>query len=535
MLTNIITRINLGFGHLRYRTPGGDEGTSPDQCVPEPRRQPEGFVPFNGSGESLSGLDSVYDSDDILDKRETDRQRYLVDQGLTTQNHITEGNTLRNSMAHEFRGMPRYERNHIVAGLTDVLGQKEMEDFHNSWVPNIQRQRSQKAQLLEEIEPQSKSPSSNSSGGSDYLADRENSPATDISSHSILAELPKLPNMVPLEVQVAKGLPKYADALNTSIRFCVFNIRNTSKPEFWEIIRSRLTPEVLAGIVRLENVTQPNGHKRMDMWVKTKVASKLKSALYLTSSARREGVVVDYKYPLRDLKDIWTPNKRTRSWRIDVFRTWRERDLVPKVPKALRMDLPRKALATFNVNGLWSKKSELCLFLQRQNIGVIALQETLLDQNNYSLHLPGYNTYERPKSKSFRGQALAVHSSLTSYEVDGDRDESFIHVKVVGLTEGAPWHIISVYLPSGGNFRSARTSCLNKVLAVQKRIAQKTPNARVVIMGDFNMKRDRLRRLIKTEKSGLEVAKISGNGLTFHRKAAGQENLDCIHRLQESL
>ena len=478
-------------------------------------------------------MTSDCESDDVYGKRESDRLRAMVDQGLMTHNHILEGNNLRNSMAHEFGGLPRYEKGYIAAGLTGNLGQNEMGNFHKSWALHTKRLRSQRAMVLETTKRKSKYPILNSPGDSLYLADRETSPEESISSHSRLSEPPL--TKAPLEDLPSKGLPKFAEALNSSIRFCVFNIGNVSKPEFWDIIKQRLTPEIMAGVVRLENVTQPNGHKRMDMWVRTKVASKLKSALYLTAPARREGVSIDHKYPLRELHDIWNPNKRTRSWRIDVYRKWRERDLVPKTPKPIRMELPRKALATFNVNGIWQKKSELSIFLQRQNIGIAALQETLIDLNNYSLRLPGYDVYERSKTKTFRGQALAVHSSLSSYEVDNNQDESYIYVKVLGLTEGAPWHIISVYLPSGGNNRSAKTSCLNKVLALHKSIVKKNPNERVVIMGDFNIKRDRLRKLIRTEKSGLEVVNISGNGKTFHRKSTTWSDIDSIVASQTAL
>jgi len=492
------------------------------------------FIPLTSSRESSPSQISSYDSNDVYGARETNRLKLMVENGLMTVDQIVEGNTLRNSLALEFGGLPHYDKDHIVAGLTDALGQKGMREFRKNWVPNVKRQISQRALILETPKRKSKFPILNSPGDSDYLADRETSPEEGNRSHSVLNK-PSLAPQLPLEELLPKGLPKYAEALNMSIRFCVFNTGNILKPEFWDIIKQRLTPEIMAGVVRLENVTQPNGHKRIDMWVKTKVASKLKSAMYLTAPARREGVSIDHKFPLRNLQDVWNPNKRTKHWRIDVYRNWRDRELVPKAPKQKRLELPRKALATFNVNGIWQKKSELSVFLQRQSIGILALQETLIDQNNYSLRLTGYDVYERSKTKTFRGQALAIHSSLSSYEIDNDRDESYIHVKVMGLTEGAPWHIISVYLPSGGNNRSAKTNCLNKVLALHNSIVTKNPNERVVIMGDFNIRRDRLRKLIRTEKSGLEVVKISGNGMTFHRKSTTWSDIDSIIASQTAL
>lgn len=498
----------------------------PDQPPTEPPATPElTFIPLS-PGEDSDEPDSDYDPDDIPGKKEERRLAQMIEGGLTTRDIINEGDRLRNVLAHEFNGLPRYEPRFIQAGRQGALSDHEdVENFVGVWIPNMERMMRTRTNALRST-IQQRDPVLNSPGEDNYLADREDSPKSDSGEHPIQAD--PTPLSVKSTGAEAKGLPKYATALKSTIRFCVFNVGNISKPEFWDIIKLRLTPEILGGVTRIENVNQPNGRKRMDMWVAVEVAMRLKSALYLTATARRNGTRVDHKYPLRELLNIWHPNNRTRHWRIDVYRSWREREHSFKAPRCTRLERPRKGIATFNVNGIGQKKLELQNFLKQRNIGVLAIQETLVDKNKYALCLPGYDIYERSKTTTFRGQALAIHSSYTSYEVGKDKENSFIHVKVVGLTEGAPWHIIAVYLPSGGNNRSNTTACLKKVLAEYKSIQQKEPGARVLLLGDFNIKREKLKHSIRPKKSGLEVLSVMGNGATFHRKSSKWSNIDSI-------
>ena len=448
----------------------------------------------------------------------------MVERGMTSYQNIAEGDQLRNTLAYEFGGLPSYAPRYIAAGLNgNLLDQGDQIVFNETWAKCIKEVAKKRAYAIGNQEEMS---NPDSPGGSTYLADGEHTPNASGDEGPAGATRPL--------TKSRKGKAPVSQ-LNTEIRFCVFNVGNISKPEFWDIIKGRLTPEILAGVIRVENVTQPNGNKRIDMWVRSKVAMKLKSAMYLTATARREGVKVDYKYPLRELLNIWYPNNRTKHWRIDTYRSWREREVVPTDPRSRSLNPPRRAIATFNVNGIHSKKIELNHFLTKREIGVIAIQETLVDQNAYSLRLPGYDVYERTKTKEFRGQALAVHSSYTSYEVGKDRDNCFIHIKVIGLTQGDPCHIIAVYLPSGGNHRRDATRCLNRILLEYKNIRTKEPHAKVILLGDFNKKRDVLAKLIKTHKSGLKVLSVSGNGMTFHRKSSKWSDIDSIIGSPEAL
>lgn len=419
----------------------GNTGPYSPLSTPESDQAPTSidFIPFNCNEISSQSADSATNSDNALERQESTWIEHMINDGLVLSEHVVEAQTIRNSLAHEFKGLPHYTVDHIMAGLNNELGQAQAEDFRNTWIPAMKAQREQRTRVLARTSRRSRFLMLNSPG-SEYLADKESSPEVESAQNSTLGT-PFIYN------NVAKGLPKYAIPSNKSIRFCLFNVGNISKPEVWNMLKLRLSPEIMTGLIRLENVSQPNGRKRIDFWIKPEVASKIKSAMYLTATARRNGTRVDHKYPLRELMGIWNPNEETRHWRIDIYRTWRERVPTPKLPKCSHLPIPQKAIATFNLNGINNKWVELNSFLARLQIGVIGLQETLVSRNRYLLTLPEYDVYTRPKTNTFKGQALAIHSSLTSYEVGSEQEDFYIHVKVNGLSEGLPWHIISVYLP----------------------------------------------------------------------------------------
>jgi exonuclease III len=52
----------------------------------------------------------------------------------------------------------------------------------------------------------------------------------------------------------------------------------------------------------------------------------------------------------------------------------------------------------FNVNSLLGKQTALEHFIRNSNLGIIAVQETLIDEYKYRLTMRGYVVYCRPNS-----------------------------------------------------------------------------------------------------------------------------------------
>ncbi|KAI0054629.1 DNase I-like protein, partial [Artomyces pyxidatus] len=305
--------------------------------------------------------------------------------------------------------------------------------------------------------------------------------------------------------------------LTVSDRFCMFNVGTISQKAFWKILKSRLVPEVLEGIVRVLLVRQPNGRPRMDFWVQRRVSGDIKNALYMKARHRREGTKVDYQLPLYKLKKIWKPNAETSAWRLDMYRNWRDRPLTAHpLREEDRLTRPRLVM-TLNVNGLNGKMAELQQLLADQTVAVAAIQETLIRDYDYLLKFNDYTVYSRPATKGFRGQALLVHKSYPSYVASDNGDGHYLHVRVARLHGGAPWHIIAVYLPSGGNTRSERTRSFTMVKKLYKQILAKEKDAKILVLGDFNLPRHMLEKRIDSERSGMQCVEIRGSNLTFHR------------------
>jgi endonuclease/exonuclease/phosphatase family metal-dependent hydrolase len=322
--------------------------------------------------------------------------------------------------------------------------------------------------------------------------------------------------------------PNPATAENEPIRFCLFNTGKLTTGQVWEILKERLTDATLSGIVKVKALRQPNGNPRVDLWVEKRVAPEFPRAMYLRATQRRIGVKHDNRLPLYKLKDFWKPSLDTKNWRIDYYKPWRDRHPEKSTRETQPTRKPLTGVATLNVNGWQSRKLEVLTLLDQANLAVLAVQETLVSAKGGAINAPGYAVYDRPKLKGFRGHALLIHKSYPSYEVGKMEEKQFIHVKVSKLGGTKPWHVISLYLPSGGNYRDRRTQDLNKVLTEYKAIIDKEPAAKVIILGDWNIDRDSLERRIKTGKTGLRCLPTRGSALTFHRRGARWTAVDNI-------
>ena len=187
----------------------------------------------------------------------------------------------------------------------------------------------------------------------------------------------------------------------------------------------------------------------------------------------RKGTKRDHRIPLFELKDWWLLNKDIAHWRLDRYKSWRDWAIRKEVPKPVRKAPIAKGIATLNVNGLNSRRSDLVEFIHVKKITVIAIQETLIGVNQYPPVVPGYEVFTRPYQDGFRGQALIIDKRYPAFEVGTMDSRNMIHVRVAGLPGKRTWHIIAVYFPLGEWNRSERTNCLKLVLQEYREILKK--------------------------------------------------------------
>jgi hypothetical protein len=180
-----------------------------------------------------------------------------------------------------------------------------------------------------------------------------------------------------------KNMPKaFLTTMAEPTRFCMFNTGYLRKVEFWNFLKTRLAPEILQGVQKVQTVRQPNRNVRMDFWVDAGVARGMKNALYMGSRQRRQGIRKDLRLPLYDLKQYWRPNKEMSWWRLDVYRSWRDRELRYTPPRSVPLRPTSHGFATLNVNGLNGKRSEFIDFLFERRLGFVAVQETLISRDH---------------------------------------------------------------------------------------------------------------------------------------------------------
>ena len=283
----------------------------------------------------------------------------------------------------------------------------------------------------------------------------------------------------------------------------MFNTGPMPLAQFQHFLIECLQYEVYIRVCKIKTIRQPNGNVRTDFWVTKSTAGGMKDALYMKAHHCWKEMKRGHRIPLFELKDWWLPNKDVAHWRLDRFRTWRDRSIAKKKPKPIHESPITRGIMTLNVNGLRNKHSDLVKFIHVSKLAIVAIQETLIGANQYPLTMPGYEVFTCPHQDGFRGQALIIDKCYLAFEVGVMDSRNMIHICVAGLPRKKTWHFILVYFPLGGWNRSKRTDCLKLVLQEYWDILKKDPSTTVVILGDFNKKKMELVKGLKTKKLGL--------------------------------
>jgi exonuclease III len=311
------------------------------------------------------------------------------------------------------------------------------------------------------------------------------------------------------------------------VRMVLFNTQRTSVAVAWEELRAILNPEMFASIVALKRVTYRNRNPRIDLWARGETAASLVRIIRQMSRRRTPGLVSCMRENgvlNSGLKMRETP---LSNWRIALWRSYIDRqvDAQPQVQWSRERSY---SFMSMNVNGFHSKKLQVEDVLRKEKVAVCALQETLVSDRNYPIRLGDYNTFAIPWQEGFRGQALLVDSALSAYEIPHEEfGNHLLHVKISGLDlVKRPVHVLAVYLPSGGNFRRARTEVMKCIVRLYTSILESDNGAPVVCLGDFNMPPERLEKLLKDEGDKVYRAVPVGSQMTRFPKGIKPQSID---------
>lgn len=75
-------------------------------------------------------------------------------------------------------------------------------------------------------------------------------------------------------------------------------------------------------------------------------------------------------------------------------------------------------------------------------------------------------------------------------------------------------HVIAVYIPSGGAYCGRCTEILPKLLTLNAKILEATPDALVIFLGDWNVSQVELGNKLQTPITGLTIHKSVGSALS---------------------
>ena len=302
------------------------------------------------------------------------------------------------------------------------------------------------------------------------------------------------------------------------VRLVIFNTGNIRLGTAREELGRILSEEAMNSIVALKAVNGRQRLPRMDMWVKGELGNALKRLIrektrhrtpYMMKLLRQQGVVES---------PAW--GAVLSRWRLAVYKPYLDR--AHKQKENLRENKPwGNALISVNANGFTKKRLQIEQLARKEGALVMAIQETLVAVRHYPVVMEGYRTFAKPWEKEFRGQALLVDNRLPAYEVEHEDSKHILYVKVSGLPGcEKPAHLMSVYMPSGGNFRKDRTRLFKAMGQLVDKIQRDDNNAVIIGMGDFNTELEVLDRKLKRSSKG--IVRIEGVGSMLSRFPKGK-------------
>lgn len=296
------------------------------------------------------------------------------------------------------------------------------------------------------------------------------------------------------------------------VRLVIFNTGNMSIRKAKEELGKILSKDAMQSIVALKTVSNKQRLPRMDLWVKNELGNALKRIIreksklrtpYLLKLMREQGLVES---------PAW--GAVLSRWRLAIYKPYLDRTQPGKNKITERPW--GNTLISINVNGFAKKRMQVEDLAEKEGALIMAIQETLVAIRHYPVVMEGYKTFAKPWEKDFRGQAVLIDNRLSSYEIQHEDDKHVIHVKVSGIPgSNKPVHVLSVYMPSGGNFRKERTRLFKVMGQMVDKILEGDNNAIIIGMGDFNTEMEVLDRKLRRTLKGIH--RIAGVGSMWSR------------------
>lgn len=278
----------------------------------------------------------------------------------------------------------------------------------------------------------------------------------------------------------------------------LFGVDLCTVGEVYEMVqlcnRYRSLPRFQREILSIRRIAQPDGRVRFEIDV---VSDRCRDAFRALGR-----LSIQHDWLIRYKRDTWFPRANGRIQTRSLG----------------RRDITSLRFVTLNVNGLANRKELLHEYMIDIRADVVCLQETLRDEDQFRLQLPGYQVREIRSGRGVakRGLAIAVSEALSAHPV-GDSSPFYMFIRLFGVRLACPIIVGNVYLP--GNRCKDRESYRNATLGLKsqvKRLRRHYPNDPMFIMGDYNRIPEVVSRLARRLTKLLRVTP-EGDPATFHR------------------
>ena len=300
-----------------------------------------------------------------------------------------------------------------------------------------------------------------------------------------------------------KRLRKLSDQERRDIgceKFVIFNTGDISVPKFYRQLAQTVSAVALDSVFMVNRKRQQTGSIRFEIWTTPETSTSMKRLI-------QSGKAVNFKSVLGANARPKAPN--SIRWKIDFWRQWRDRPIRRQTVTPISAKSRECNIATLNINGLRSKIEDVSIMLDKEEIAICAIQETLIEEDRYPIWPSEYSVNESPRSKGFRGHCLLIRKDLTANSIKTG-NKGILHSKVYKIPGTVqPTHVLAVYAPSGSTHRVKRRKLLEELRQMVWEITLKEPESAVIIMGDFNAQVDEIRKTFLSN-GGMEIFETRG-------------------------
>ena len=254
-------------------------------------------------------------------------------------------------------------------------------------------------------------------------------------------------------------------------------------------------------VYKVDRVQQPNGQTRFDLFVSSAVAEELLRQVRTGSQAQHYRWYCRPHIAYRDRDRVGRVPARRAPEGVpggDAVQQLLVQRTAARNSGEITDTPPQQGslrVATYNINGVATKRTELRVFLEQTKCDVLGLQETLLRATDWHLRIPQYTCYTAmgDLTAATRGVALVVSKKYASNPV-GQASPYWVFARIYGCNLAQPILVGSVYVPHQRHRRRV-LSALPLAVAGLKADYPEDP---MILVGDFNMELQDVQREMTT-------------------------------------